>query len=61
MAQYRNLVATSELQNLDIGILCLNAGVANVGPIDIVEDERYEANWNVTGLHNVYLLKALVQ
>ena len=32
-----------------------------MGPIDLVDDERYEAVWNVTGLHNVYLLKALAK
>ena len=61
MAQYRDLVATTELKDLDIGILCLNAGLFSIGPIDVVEEERFEAVWNVTGLHNVYLMKALVQ
>ena len=41
MVQYRDLVATTELKDLDIGILCLNAGLFSVGPIDAVEDERY--------------------
>ena len=42
-------------------MLCLNAGLALLGPVDLVDDKKYETVWNVTGLHNVYLLKALVQ
>ena len=61
MAEYRALVTDSGIDKLDIGILCLNAGLASMGPIDLVEDERYEAVWNVTGLHNVYLMKALAK
>ena len=61
MTQYRDFVSESGLDKLDIGILCLNAGVVNLGPIDLIEDDRYEAMWNVTGLHNVYLLKALTK
>ena len=61
MADYRALVTDSGIDKLDIGILCLNAGLASMGPIDLVEDERYEAVWNVTGLHNVYLMKALAK
>ena len=44
---------------MDIGVLCLNAGVNNPGPVDLISDERYEAVWNVNGLHVIYLLKAL--
>ena len=61
MQQYRDLVANTELKDLDIGVLCLNAGLNHMGPIDLVSDQKYETVWNVTGLHNVYLLKALVQ
>ena len=61
MKQYRDLVANTELKDLDIGVLCLNAGLALFGPVDLVPDHKYENVWNVTGLHNVYLLKALVQ
>ena len=61
MAEYRDLVATSGLEDLDIGVLCLNAGIFNVGPIDLIEDDRFEAVWNVNGLHNVYMLKALTK
>jgi len=61
MAEYRALVTDGGIDKLDIGILCLNAGLGNMGPIDLVEDERYEAVWNVTGLHNVYLMKALAK
>ena len=61
MASYRELVTESGLDKLDIGILCLNAGLINSGPIDLIDDARYEAVWNVTGLHNVYLMKALAK
>ena len=61
MQQYRDLVANTELKDLDIGVLCLNAGLNHAGPIDLVPDHKYETVWNVTGLHNVYLLKAFVQ
>ena len=61
MAAYRELVESAGLNKLDIGVLCLNAGVFNIGPLDLIEDERYEQVWNVTGLHNVYLMKALAK
>ena len=61
MKQYRDLVSTTELKDLDIGVLCLNAGLALMGPVDLVDDRKFETVWNVTGLHNAYLLKALVQ
>ena len=60
LAEYRDFVSTSGLDKLDIGVLCLNAGVALMGPLDLVEDDKLEAMWTVTGLHNVFLLKALV-
>ena len=55
------MVASTELKELDIGVLCLNAGISLLGPVDLIPDHKYETVWNVTGLHNVYLLKALVQ
>ena len=38
----------------------MNAGVFNIGALDLIEDDRYEAVWSVNGLHTVYLMKALV-
>ena len=60
IAQYRELVKSSGVDKIDIGIICLNAGVFNIGALDLIEDERYEQVWNVNGLHVVYLMKALV-
>ena len=61
MQQYNDLVAKSGLAELDIGVLCLNAGVRSLAPIDLSSDDDYEAVWNVNGLHVVYLLKALTK
>ena len=41
MQEYRDLVENSELKDLDIGILCLNAGLGLKGPIDLVSDKKY--------------------
>ena len=60
LAEYRDFVSTSGLDKLDIGVLCLNAGVGFMGPIDLIKDDKFEAIWTVNGLHIVYLLKALV-
>ena len=60
MAQYRELVEQGGINKLDIGIICLNAGLGAPGAIDQVEDERYESVWSVNCLHPAYLLKALV-
>ena len=32
-----------------------------MGPLDLVDDKKYETVFNVNGLHPVYLMKALVQ
>ena len=61
MQQYNDLVAESGLDELDIGVLCLNAGIGTLAPIDLASDESYEAVWNVNGLQVVYLLKALTK
>ena len=49
------------MKNLDIGMLILNAGTFSTGPIELIEDNLYENVWNCTGLHVVYLTKALVK
>ena len=59
MAEYRELVQSTELKDLDIGILALNAGTFSLGPIDKLEDKWFEPVWNCTGLQVIYLSKAL--
>lgn len=59
LAAYRDLVKESGLGNLDIGVLCLNAGISSPWPIDVIDDQRYQDSWNVNALHVVYLMKAL--
>lgn len=58
MAQYKGLVAR-ELADLDIGILCLNAGCMVQGPVDLVSDADFERVFGLNALHVVYLTKAL--
>ena len=60
MAEYRELVESTELKDLDIGILCLNAGTFNAGPIELVDDNKFETVYNVNALQCTYLMKALV-
>ena len=57
--QYRSFVETVGLDKLDISILCLNAGIEPLGPIDRITDEQVEATFNVNSFHVVYLMKVL--
>lgn len=59
VAEYKDLVA-SELAELDIGVLCLNAGCWVQGPTDLVSDSDFERTFGLNGLHVVYLIKALL-
>ena len=59
VAQYKELVAR-ELVDLDIGILCLNAGCNVQGPVDLVSDADFERVFGLNALHVVYLTKALL-
>ena len=59
MADYRDFVQSSGLDNLDIAVLCLNAGLGNIGSFDLMDDSRLESMININELHVVYLLKAL--
>ena len=56
--EYRDLVANN-LASLDIGILCLNAGLVKMGNINEIDDDRLEAMWTVNCLHPIYLLQAI--
>ena len=46
----------SNIAQLDVGILCLNAGLAKMGCIGEIQDDRLEAMWTVNCLQPVYLL-----
>ena len=60
MAEYNELVAR-ELSDLDIGILCLNAGCTATGTTDTVSDFKFQQVFTLNGLHVVYLTKALIK
>ena len=61
MAAYHELIK-EQFPDIDIGILCLNAGVMLPQvPYDLTRDEDVEATFHINGLHVVYLMKALVK
>ena len=59
VAAYTELIEES-LGDLDIGIVCLNAGAWVEGPTDLVTDANYERVFNLNGLQKVYFTKALL-
>ena len=50
LKEYRNFVEKSPLKELDIAVLCLNAGIMIPGPIDLVDDKRFEDVYRVNAL-----------
>ena len=58
ISDYRELVEKN-LANIDVGFLCLNAGLAKFGCIGVITDDRLEDTWRVNILHPIYLLQAL--
>lgn len=56
-----NEFCAEKLNQLDIGLLALNAGVWEEGPIDLVDDAKIERTLNINVLHVVYLYKALIK
>ena len=48
------------MAELDIGILCLNAGCMVKGPTDLVSDAEFERVFGLNGLHVVYMTKAFL-
>ena len=46
--------------DLDIGILCLNAGRISIGPVDLLTDTDVQTMITLNALHVVYLTKALI-
>ena len=59
VAAFDELIEES-LENLDIGIVCLNAGAWIEGPADLISDANFERVINLNGLQKVYFTKALL-
>ena len=59
VAEYQEFVS-QELEQLDIGVVCLNAGCCVTGPIDMTSDADFERVFGLNALHVVYLIKALL-
>ena len=59
MDAYNELVQR-ELADLDIGIVCLNAGTGTEGPCDLIADSDFERVFALNGLGVVYFAKALL-
>ena len=57
--EYKQLVQR-ELADLDIGILCLNAGCMVQGPVDLVSDADFQRVFGLNAVHVIYLTKALL-
>lgn len=59
MDAYNELVQR-ELADLDLGVVCLNAGTACEGPVDLLADKDFETVFALNGLGVVYFAKALL-
>ena len=57
---YHKLVLENGLFDMDIGILCLNAGRISIGPVDLLTDTDVQTMITLNALHVVYLTKALI-
>lgn len=57
--QYKDQVL-SKVEDLDIGILCVNAGVNISGPFNETSDEAIESMVNVNATQVAYVLKVLI-
>jgi len=60
IADYRKIVE-EQLSDIDIGVVCLNAGIATEGPVALISDQELENEIRVNGLHPVYLGKVLLE
>ena len=56
---YRELVQNN-LEEIDIGVLCLNAGAGIAGPVDMVKDVDMERIFVLNSLQVVYFTKAII-
>lgn len=60
IATYRRLVE-NELKDLDIGILCLNAGTVESSPFELLTDELVEGQIVLNGLQIPFFTKAIMK
>lgn len=58
MAQYRELLGT-EIENLDIGVVCANAGYGEATMMRDATDDFLETSMNLNAVHVYYLFKIL--
>ena len=56
---YKEIIA-NKLKDIDIAMLFLNAGVAQMGSFADIDESSVEDIMNVNALHPMYLAKALV-
>ena len=49
-----------ELADMNIGVVCLNAGTVSEGPSDLMADSEFEKVFALNGLAVVYFAKALL-
>lgn len=48
------------MSDIDIGVVCLNAGCWVEGPVDLISDEDFERVFGLNGLHVVLMTKAFL-
>lgn len=58
--EYKSVIGT-KLQKLDIGVLALNAGYAEMGPFHMIDDIEVEKICQVNAVHVWYLLKVMIK
>ena len=57
---YHKLILENGLFDLDIAILCLNAGRVSIGLVDQQSDTDIESTITLNALHVVYFTKAML-
>lgn len=58
--EYNEKIA-KKLAHLDIGVLALNAGYAEMGPFHMIDDIEVEKQCQVNAVHPIYLLKVMIK
>ena len=49
-----------KVSHLDIGLVCLNAGYADMGPFHVIDNVEVEKQMQVNAVHVLYTLKVLI-
>jgi short-subunit dehydrogenase len=60
LEEYRTLIETS-LGGVDIGMVCLNAGITVIGNLNDLSDQEFESVIRVNGLHVMYSSKVFLE